>query len=452
MGLDYADNAGKSDQWSEYYYNRLIEQQPSLDNTPDAIYGDKELTWLRLVNSGAISPPVLRKELFKQPKDYKAKGDSVADDTAALQAFIDDGGWLIINGSYRITGQLNLSANKARLVTMGGAKLVADTVNQTMINVTGNDCFISAELNGNSKANYGIKVTGGGSVIENSNIYDVYSTTSTARAIDVATTLGTTIRLNRINNIISTGNVTQGDNNGAARAIAFNGTVVTTKRSTISHNIIDNIVGEEGDAIQVLFYDGVNPKYLSAKCKVFANEISNVSRRFIKIQASDVQVIENKLTHDGTVPTYPANSIDVINGDNVHVIGNQIDPNPLTICISITGASDAICNDIIVRENEIRQSDAKNALSIYCNFLNRSTVDFNDIRGGSTAVSMGNSTICSIVHNKHFGGISGSTSFNANGTCSGVAMMYNGNFLAARTTYATNTSVGGVTTGNYTLT
>jgi hypothetical protein len=86
VAYDFPFINGSKDQWDEYYYRKIVNIVPSMDNTPDLIYGDKMLMWLRLVNNGTIPLEVLRGEYFVHVKDYGAVGDGTTNDTTAILA------------------------------------------------------------------------------------------------------------------------------------------------------------------------------------------------------------------------------------------------------------------------------------------------------------------------------------------------------------------------------
>lgn len=86
MGLDFPFINSKEDQRKEYYYNKIVSQLPQLDNSPELLYGDLELKWLRWINDGTLTKEVVRNELSVHVKYYGAKGDGATDDAAAILA------------------------------------------------------------------------------------------------------------------------------------------------------------------------------------------------------------------------------------------------------------------------------------------------------------------------------------------------------------------------------
>lgn len=408
----------------------------SVDNTADTAKPVSTAT------QTALNGKVAKGELFLNAKDYGAVGDGVADDTTALQNWLTAGGVRLTNGTYRITAGLTVAGNNRLLIT-DAAKIVADTANIKMLTVSGNNVTLRVNLDGNNKANYGIAITGSGVLVEHCVIENIYAAADTARGVDIITTGGCIVRHNIIRNVNSVGDASTGNNIGAARAIILSAATAATVKSVISNNVIDSIIGEEGDAIQVLFTN-----YVSAKTTIADNKISNVSRRFIKIQAADCQVLDNTLTHDGTVPAIPANSIDLISSSNVLVEGNFIGPNPLLVAISCSGTAGAPNLNNVIKNNTIRQDDAKASISVYFNYVNESTIEGNTFHGGSYAASIGNSVGVLISGNVHFGGNTANPSFSANGTNTGVVMRNNVNMAAARVTTASNSSTSGLTEYN----
>lgn len=410
-----------------------------------------ERTYYGLVWSAWTKVVVHADQLFLSPKapPYNAKGNGVADDSTAIQAWLNDGGVVLANGTFRITTGLTLSGDNRTLYT-DNATILADSADITALTVTGNKCRVSVRIDGNNKANFGIRGSGAGCVFERNHIENIYSSTTTARAMEITTTGGAVIRNNTFRNVTSVGNVTFGDGNGFARAIVLYGTAAATATSYILDNVIDNIVGEEGDGIAVLFFDGSANPFLSGKTTVRGNQISNVSRRFIKIQGSDVRVEDNILTHDGTVPANPSSSIDLIQCDNVTVARNTITPNPLSNAIASNGTSAVRNKNLVIEGNIIRQGDTKNSPSIYLNYATESSITGNTAHGGAAAVLLGNSINVLISDNKHFGGLDSAVSFSANSTNTGVVMRLNTNMKSSRTNYISNLGAGALTELNAT--
>ncbi|RAX43826.1 hypothetical protein DQ354_18695 [Arthrobacter sp. AQ5-06] len=359
------------------------------------------------IGTQALLPTVSQNDLLN-PKaaPYNAKGDGVTDDSAALQTWLNAGGTRLANGTYRIVKGLTLSGNNRRFYTEN-AKILADGTNITALTVTGSNASVSAVVDGKNNAAYGIKVTGAGAVLENGRYENFRSTTQSARGIDATTMGGITIRNNIVRNVVSVGDATLGNGNGASRGIALNASATAAAASVISANHIENITGEEGDGIQVIFADSNSNPYNSGKATVSDNDIRNVSRRFIKIQASDVTVERNKLNFDLTTrPANPASSIDIIHAQNVKVIANEINPNLLGPCvIAVSGTSGAPLRGIEIRGNTIRQAEAKKSVGIYLTWTTSPIVRDNRIYIGGTAVLMSWTTGALQQGNTQYGGV-----------------------------------------------
>jgi hypothetical protein len=344
------------------------------------------------------------------PKDapFDAKGDGVTDDSAALQAWLTAGGSRLADGTYRITTGLTL-AGQARQLYTENAKILADGYDITALTVTGNKASIRVHVDGNYKAAYGVKVTGAAAVVENGRYENFYSTTQSRRGIDATTSGGIIVRNNTIRNVVSVGDATIGNGNGSSRGVGLNADVPATARSIISGNYIENIAGEEGDAVHVLFYDGTASPFASGDVAISDNKILNVSRRFIKVQASNVVVERNELNFNLTaVPEHPSSAISIIQSENVNVTGNRINPNLIGSCISVAGAIGEPLRGIQLRDNVLRQEETKAAVSIYLSWTTSAIVQDNTVFGGGVAVSLDSSANAGVKGNTHYRGVAAS--------------------------------------------
>lgn len=358
----------------------------------------------------SAEPAEVRKGELLNPKDapYNAKGDGVTDDSAALQAWLAAGGTRLADGTYRIVRGLTLAGDNRRFYTEN-AKILADGTNITALTVTGSNASISAFVDGKNKAAYGVKVTGAGAIVENGRYENFYSKTESARAIDAATSGGIIVRNNVVRNVVSVGDATLGNGNGASRGIFLHATVAATATSVISGNLIQNVTGEEGDAIQVLFFDGTSNPFNSGKVTITDNDIRNVSRRFIKVQASNVVVERNKLNFDlATRPANASSAINVIQSDYVKVIGNEINPNLLAGSVSVNGASGTPLRGIEIRDNVLRQEEEKTSVGIYLSWTTSPIVRDNSIYGGGVPVWIGSSTNALATGNAPYPGVAAS--------------------------------------------
>ncbi|SDL96824.1 right-handed parallel beta-helix repeat-containing protein [Arthrobacter sp. ok362] len=335
---------------------------------------------------------------------FNAKGDGVTDDTIAVQMWLNAGGIRLANGTYRIVKGLTLAGNDRHFYT-ANAKILADGPNITALTVTGKKADIRAYIDGNNRAAFGLKVTGAAAAVENGRYENFRSATQSARAIDATTTGGIIVRNNVVRNVVSVGDKTRGNGPGFSRGIGLNARTAATANSVISGNRIENITGEEGDAIHVLFYDGTYP-FKSGKVSISDNQIRNVSRRFIKVQASNVVVERNTLNFDlARPPANPGPAIDIIRSEYANVIGNKINPNLIGTGITVSGVSATRLRGIDIRDNILRQKDAKTAVNIHVMWATSPKVRNNRIYGGGAGVLIRSSTNALVQGNIRYPGI-----------------------------------------------
>lgn len=356
---------------------------------------------------------------FVEARQFGAIGDGITDDSDAIQAMLDSSytDVSLRNGVYRITKGL-ISSLEGRTIRTEGATILADSEDITVLTVTGKNNFISVDINGNNKAAIGVLVTNGGCDISNCRIKNLYGNTKGSCGIRAETSEGVNIYNNKIKNIDATSNSTIGDNIGSARAILITASIDATEISFIKDNFIDNVLGEEGDAIQVLFYDNQdNSKFLKGLTIIENNTIKNCNRRAIKIQASDVDVLKNK--HINTLTVDQLNAaflIDTINSDNVRIIGNNLDAK-LFKAIQITGNSASLAENIIVNENVIFGDESFTLVAIYADYIKNSDISRNSIKNGNPSIGISNSVSVTIESNKFYGDNADKPAINITSNC-----------------------------------
>lgn len=361
-------------------------------------------------NTGAV--PGAKSSATAQAKPYSinnesaevpntAKGDGVADDTAALQAWLDAGGVRLADGNYRITKGLILTGNN-RILQSVNATILADGIDITALTVRGDNAKVSLHIDGLNHAAYGLKITGSGALIENGRYENFRSATQSARGIDASTSGGIVIRNNWVRNVVSVGDNIGGNGSGAARGIGLNSEEAARVSSFITGNRIENVTGEEGDGIHALFFDGASRPFTGGKVTISDNDISNVSRRFIKVQASYVFVQRNKLHADvGGAPTNPSAAIDIIQSEHVKVLDNSINPLVIGNGIAVNGSPMAPLRGIEVRGNVLQETVTQAGVGIYLKWTVAPIVRDNTVTGASAAVQLRSSPGADVEGNEH---------------------------------------------------
>ncbi|MFK0039334.1 NosD domain-containing protein [Paenarthrobacter sp. NPDC090517] len=330
-----------------------------------------------------------------------AKGDGITDDTAALQAWLDAGGVRLADGTYRITKGLILTGNNRSLQSLN-ATIMADGIDITALTITGDDAKISLHIDGLNRAAYGLKITGSGALIENGRYENFRSETQSARGIDASTSGGIVVRNNWVRNVVSVGDNIGGNGSGAARGIGLNSKEAARTTSFIVGNRVENVTGEEGDAIHILFFDGASRPFAGGQVTISDNDVRNVSRRFIKVQASYVDVQRNKLHADlGRDPTNPSAAIDVIQSEHVKVLDNSINPRVIGNGIAVNGSAMAPLRGIEVRGNVLQESVTLAGVGIYLKWTVAPVVRDNTVTGASAAVQLRSSPNADVEGNEH---------------------------------------------------
>lgn len=407
-----------------------------------------------LLESGEQTAPILaakvdRGALYVEAADYGAVGDGVTDDTAALQAWLDAPGPVrrLHDGIYRITGTLTSTEPGRRIICDGATILAGDGAASPMLTVTGAGSDIRADLDGGEVTNRGLDVTAPGVRITDGTYQRFGSDTSFATAIRVETLGGVTIRGNRITTITSTGDSTIGNTNGAARAITLTGGGGdATDPSYITDNIIDGVRGEEGDAIHLAF--GADPS-TQGKVWVRDNIISNVSRRAIKIQASDVDVRGNTYRHTDPAPANASALIDVQYSDDVTVEDNDLDATYF-MGIQVTGRTTDLCERIRVNRNRITGSATGTGIPI--TYTRDLTVVGNQVKDGLAGITIGASHRVTVSENTMTGGgAAGSFAISVSASCTEVTARGNTGYDGPRAAVVSNASPGALVEGTRAL-
>ena len=165
---------------------------------------------------------------------------------------------------------------------------------------------------------------------------------------------GVKITDNYITNLNAYGDGSYGDGDGMARAVAFDSTVALTKPILISDNIIDTVIGEEGDAISIMSAGGGN--YYDANVFITGNHIRDFNRRGIKIKFNSAVVSNNTFHNTWTSsPTAPQAVIDMDRGERHIISGNKFINTQYMHQIKIQTSGDEKVNHIVVKDNIITQ-------------------------------------------------------------------------------------------------
>jgi parallel beta-helix repeat protein len=406
-----------------------------------------------------------RLQVFEQrtPEAYGALGNGTADDTNAILQWMQAGWSALPPRAYRITGGLAISRDDFKL-RGGGATLIVDgndSGTSRVLSVTGNNADISGLfIMGavGAKIRGGIYVYGNGAKIQNNRVHNLTSDNE-SRGIHVEGTGGHHISGNRIHNISAVGNTVDGDGIGMARGIVIYHKTNAVLSSLVTGNHITDITGEEGDGISVLASDGSGTGYLSSKTSIIGNTVDNCTRRNVKIQGHDVDVVANIL-RDSSRQVFGKESsvINAYSSGRLSIKGNTLWYTDLGSSISIQGAAVAGLatnpQDVTISGNSVFAETGGTSTGIYVDYTNRVVVSGNNTRGGFRGIALGNVSSGSITGNTIERLTPGPTAYaaSASSSCTRVAMVGNTDLSVNNANTFRNDSVSGVTANNHQIT
>lgn len=264
-------------------------------------------------------------ELEITPEMCGAKGDLVADDAAALTIWGTLTGRIKATGSYRMAAPLTVAAS--RIAAFGSIFKYDGVAEGRVVTLTGAGArWNGGEIDGNLKASRGIHTAAAGCIVENTEIHGLRATTMNAVGIYFDGTGGGTARRNKIYDVAAAGNGTPGDGNGPSRAIQGAATAALSAPFIFEDNEAYDIAGEEGDAIQILVFDGSLPYSSAAWSIVRRNHVRGFNRRGIKVQASKV-IVEDNICFAPTVAVGggPQEIISAIAGNDIIIRRNIVE-------------------------------------------------------------------------------------------------------------------------------
>ncbi|HCE1967429.1 TPA: hypothetical protein NGS74_005014 [Vibrio parahaemolyticus] len=265
-----------------------------------------------------------------------------------LQALLDSPYKLIyIDEDIVIDRQYENTQPKRRIKSTG--RLIGGENDIEMFLNSGNRCKISLLLDGEGKAGKGLIVTGDDCVVVDCEVENLFNRRTSTVAVTFRGDIKFTAKFNVINNIDSVQSGVNGDALGACRAFLVEHTTHRTKRGVIKHNECKGIKGREGDAIQVICFDGTYP-FCDGNVTVKDNETEDCTRRAVKIQASSCKVLSNE--HSNYLALLElwnsASLIDVIGSNNVIVKLNILDAEFFT---AITSTSPVQTHGFVATDN-----------------------------------------------------------------------------------------------------
>lgn len=356
-------------------------------------------TVLYIASAGATAISDMPGWLPFGPLEPEHLGDTTGDATATLVAWgaYPGVGKKVAKGSYTMTGPVDLVAGSYETTGATFTYSSVSVVEGAMFTSSGDIKWRGGEVDGGQKVAKGFDVTGEIDIafVE---AHGFWSSTAIAYAIGATGASGGTVENCKLWDVYSAGNGTTGDGNGPARGVYKTHTAALDAPFNIRNNDIYDIWGEEGDAVQILLFDGATYPFESAANSAIAgNYIYGVSRRCIKIQASDVVVRDNVASTEGGNPPFPPDAtkkvhcLSVISSNNAYVTGNHLTSGPdfETINVAQSAAPSALTG-ITISGNEIWADSAETA--VFVDGASGAVIASNVFNGSGRAIAISNCT------------------------------------------------------------
>ncbi|MCH7296617.1 hypothetical protein [Acinetobacter higginsii] len=259
-------------------------------------------------------------------------------------------------GVHFFSGTLRLQANDISISGKGIIKVRESF--PLLLDLKGNNINISLNVDGENKLSSVMKLSGSNINVFNSNIKNLYAKNNSSVAILINSDGFFSVKNNFINNLYSQPDFKLGNGIGMARAIAIVRRKETTEpiQSYISGNNISNIMGEEGDAITLL--SKVGDKYSGINVNVVNNNISNYSRRAIKVQGENVLVSGNtiKNVYNEGVNYNCSFAISIYAPKDIKVKNNTVSDSVCSAINVLMEKQNASINDVgnvVIEDNKI---------------------------------------------------------------------------------------------------
>ncbi len=285
---------------------------------------------------GFIGP---RGEILGGAVDVRAFSHLVVggDWTAAIQAALNTGAKEVYLGDQDFPivdphqdGTPTLTSDVPNRTIYGPGRITATARVYKALQVTGAGSKIHVKIAGNNLIAHGVEVAAHSCEVSHCVIEDLGSAAGEYSVMAVRAVLNgmdASVRIldNQIRNLNAVGDGVAGNGVGMTRAIGIEGDQPVTKLSTIALNTIENVMGEEGDAIVLVNSSG--GVFHDLPTLVTGNTVVGWTRRAVKVQSNKAFIVDGN-TFRNTFTSNPGNlqhAVSLVQGGGHIVNGNTFD-------------------------------------------------------------------------------------------------------------------------------
>lgn len=346
---------------------------------------------------------------------YGAVGDGEADDTQAVQNYLNAGYRTLDGRTYRLTDTLTVSGKHVGLEGNGTVLVVDSQVKrEAAIHVVGDyatvhgftitsnhenmDAFLAS--GGRGEVAHGIRVDGMYAVINDNAVSHIFSYNNIA-GIRVDGRGGSIVSGNRVSDIEALGSEQGQDGTAYARGISIQFAGAASQATTVSGNTIERITGQGSAGINTLHSDTATRPFPNGHVNIMGNSINDIDRRHIKVQSSNVTIKDNVIRDTRTnTPIAPASVIDCIDSQRIVIDSNVIERTDLTNMIMVHKELSAVNLGFIrITNNTIEAKGNQELIGIYVGSCNQIYVNNNTIIGGKDGIRIGSCENGTVVGN-----------------------------------------------------
>ena len=374
------------------------------------------------------------------------------DDDSLLDKLITSGSMYVsLSGKTLNLYKSHIYTGYNGVIDLAGGKIIQNTTETNTIKFSsGTPTIQNGTIDGNNKSPRILEFVGCTSpIITNINCLNGYGNTQQCNLLTLENCDGGKVYNYKGIGAFSVANAVFGDNLGSSRGLQIYRTTAATSPTYLDKIYLESILGEEGDALQILGYDGSN--FVDMLVEIGYIRVYNSTRRGCKVQGKKVSI--NQFVHKNTLtlaetPNAVA-SLNIINSSDVVVRTVDIDCSSNFVGIQASGNASVSCDNLQILGGKINGGTGYSFFGDYLTNLELENVRFNCSTGNGVGIQ--NSTNGEVTGLLFKGGTA-TTELDINiiSNCSSMVLRDNKRLSGTRGALIRNYSPNAIITDNFT--